>query len=132
VGTAEEEAKARLEIERAAMNRQADAIKAAEAAAKKAAEDAANKASMVAEEPGGAVATGWPDNEVQPAQGRLAAVAGALGVGKAGDAALARRLLEGERPAGGVSVEQSGATTEGARRFSGGLNVRGASPAVER
>lgn len=81
----------------------------------------------------GGTAAGWPDNEVHSAPGRLDAVAGALRVGKAGDAAFAKKLLDsGQAPAGGRGTP-AGEQTDGAKaRLSGALGVRGATPAVER
>jgi hypothetical protein len=127
VGTADEEAKARLEIERAAMNRQAEAIKAAEDA-KKAAEAADNQNEMVAVEPQTA-GQGWPDTEVQTQPGTLSQVAGVLR-GEAGDLALARRLLAERPPGTGVSANRAGVQTDGAKAKTSGVRV--ARPAFER
>jgi hypothetical protein len=140
MGTAEEEARARQALDRVetenrikAMEqaraleeyrKQQEAAKAAEAAAK-----GQNK--MTADAP---AAVGWPDNEVQTPPSRLDAVAGALGVGKAGDAAFAKELLDGERrPVGDGSGQQPGSRLDGAKeRLGAALNSRGAASAVER
>lgn len=132
MGTADEEAKARLEIERAAMNRQAEALKAAEAARKAAEEAAKNQNKMVAAEPQTA-GQGWPDNEVQEPPGKLSQVAGALGVGKAGDLALAKQLLDAERrPGSGTVADQAGAQNDGAKARTSTAGIRAAKPAFER
>jgi hypothetical protein len=130
MGTQEEEAAALHRIQQEAVRREAERIMR-EDAARKTAEAANNQNKMVAEEPGGAVATGWPDNEVQPAQGRLTTVAGALGVGKAGNAAFAKQLLDAEqRPGTVASPDQAGIQTDGAKAKTSG--VRAARPAFER
>lgn len=98
MGTQEEEAKALAELERI---RTENAIKEMQRQEelRKLQEQQQNK--MVADPGGGAA---WPDNEVQTPPGVREQVAGALRVGKAGDAAFARDLLNsGQAPLGGVA-----------------------------
>lgn len=80
---------------------------------------------MAADEP--AVAS-WPDDGFQPSpQTGMDRVAGALRVGKAGDAAFARDLLNsGQAPLGGVSKPESAA--DGVRENAAGS--RAAKPAL--
>jgi hypothetical protein len=131
MGTESEEAEARTALERAYTERMVEQMRRQEEA-RKAAEEAAKNQGQNSMTAAGA-AVGWPDNEVQPAAGRLDAVAGALGVGKAGDAALAQRLLNsGQAPAGGRSTAAAEQADGAKARISGALGVRGATPAVER
>jgi hypothetical protein len=79
------------------------------------------KSNMVAAEP-----TGWPEAEAK--SGPVTAIAGKLGIGKAGDLALAKQLLDSERPAGNSTAGSRG---DGARaRATSGLVSP--TPAVER
>jgi hypothetical protein len=134
MGTQEEEARARAEMERV---RTENAVKAMqrEEEMRKLREQQQNK--MVATDPQ-ASGQGWPDNEVRQAPGRLESVAGALGVGKAGDAALAKRLLDsGQAPAGSgksaAGAQAADTPGSGAKaRIAGAFKVQGATPAVER
>ncbi|NEA30844.1 hypothetical protein [Streptomyces sp. SID13031] len=135
MGTQGEEAAARAELERV---RTENAIKAMqrEEEMRRLRDQQQNK--MVATDPQ-ASGQGWPDNEVRTAPGRLDSVAGVLGVGKAGDAAFAKRLLEsGQAPAGSgkaASGAQAGADAPGngaKARIAGAFKVQGATPAVER
>ncbi|WP_328999936.1 hypothetical protein OHA18_36535 [Kribbella sp. NBC_00709] len=101
--------------------------------ARKAAEEAAKKANMVAD-PEPAVAK-WPDDGFQAAApGRLDGIKGALGIGAAGDAALASRLLNDGRPPATEAVSgRPGAEGGGVRERVGAvLNAGVAKPAVER
>ncbi len=85
---------------------------------RKAAEEAAKKSNMVAD-PEPAVAN-WPDEGFQAAEpGRLDGVKGALGIGAAGDAKLARDLLNsGQAPLGGVAKPEQ--TADGAKESAAG------------
>ncbi|MDX6280811.1 MAG: hypothetical protein QOH03_1882 [Kribbellaceae bacterium] len=126
MGTQEEEAKARAELERV---RTENAIKAMqrEEEMRKLREQQQNK--MVADAPQ-STGQGWPDNEVQSAPGRLTQIAGSLGVGKAGDAAFAKALLDSgqARPgSGGGATEQADGP-----KAKGALGVRSTKPAFER
>ncbi|GAA1595827.1 hypothetical protein GCM10009742_48280 [Kribbella karoonensis] len=121
MGTQEEEAAALAELERV---RTENAIKEMQRAEelRKLQEQQQNK--MVAD---GRPAVSWPDNEVQAAPGALDKVAGALRVGKAGDAAFAHDLLSsGQTPLGGVSKPEQGA--DGARQQQ--ARGRAANPAL--
>ena len=92
--------------------RQLEAFQKAEAE-RKAAEEAAKKQGNMVADPG--VGAGWPDGEVQATQTGLDKVAGALGVGHAGDVALAHKLLTGgQTPLGSVSApaQSAGGTKE--------------------
>ncbi|HEY3558815.1 MAG TPA: hypothetical protein VGL05_15190 [Kribbella sp.] len=124
MGTQEEEAAALAELERV---RTENAIKEMQRQEelRKLQEQQQNK--MVAD-PGTAV--GWPDNEVQAPPGGLDKVAGALRVGKAGDAAFAHDLLNsGQPPLSGVGKPEDGvASTAGAREQTSG--TRAAKPAL--
>ncbi|MFI7065444.1 hypothetical protein ACIBL3_30915 [Kribbella sp. NPDC050124] len=109
MGTQEEEAAALDRIHQEAIAREAARL-AAEDAARKAAEEAAKQQnSMVADSP---VVSGWPDNEVQQApQTGLGKVAGALRVGREGDVAFARDLLNSGQAPLGVLLRRSRVVT---------------------
>ena len=127
MGTTEEEAAALDRINQEAIAREAAALAAADAA-RKAAEEAANQQNKMVADPEHA-APNWPDDGVQAAPGRLDAVKGALGIGAAGDAALASRLLnDGRPPASAAVAERSGAASAGAKEGTGG--ARSAKPAL--
>jgi hypothetical protein len=114
--------------------RQQEALaKYREEQARKAAEEAAKKGNMVAD-PEPAVAN-WPDDGFQAAApGRLDGIKGALGIGAAGDAALASRLLNDGRPLAAEAVSgRPGAEGGGVQaRVGAVLNAGVARPAVER
>jgi hypothetical protein len=115
MGTTPEEQAALDRINQEAIKREADALAAADAA-RKAAEEAANN-KMVAAEP---VTASWPDNGFQAAQpGRLDAVKGSLGIGAAGDAAFASRLLNDGRPPAGAASAEAGTKSDGAKEHRG-------------
>lgn len=124
MGTQEEEAKALAELERV---RTENAIKEMQRQEelRKLQEQQQNK--MVA---GLGTVAGWPDNEVQAPPSGLDKVAGALRVGKAGDAAFAHDLLNsGQPPLSGVGKADDGmAIADGAREQPGG--TRAAKPAL--
>lgn len=122
MGTQEEEAKALAELERV---RTENAIKEMQRQEelRKLQEQQQNK--MVADP--GTSGVAWPEGEVQAPASRLDKVAGALRVGKAGDAAFAHDLLNsGQAPLGGVGKPEAGA--DGAREHAGG--TRAANPAL--
>jgi hypothetical protein len=125
MGTAEDEAKAYDKIIQDGIKREVERMQAD--AERKAAEEAAKaqgENQMVAD---GQPGVGWPDNEVQAPQSGLDKVAGALRVGKAGDAAFAHDLLNsGQPPLGGVGKPEVG--SDGAREHAGG--TRAANPAL--
>jgi len=130
MGTAEEEAKALAELERV---RTENAIKEMQRQEelRKLQEQQNNQNKMVADPQ--AVGQGWPDNEVRAPQGNLSKVAGALGVGEAGDLALARKLLDADRRPAGAAADQAGVQADGAQaRTSGAAGVRVGKPAFER
>ncbi|MEV6286335.1 hypothetical protein [Kribbella sp. NPDC051770] len=122
MGTTEEEAAALDRIHQEAIRREAEALKAADAARKAAEEAAKNQGNMVAAEP-----TGWP--EVEAKSGPVTAIAGKLGIGKAGDLALAKQLLDSERRPGTKPEASRG---DGARSRPSSAFARPATPAVER
>jgi hypothetical protein len=126
MGTAEDEAKARDELERV---RTENAIREMERQRaleeyRKQQEQQQNK--MVADPGAGGAA--WPDNEVQAGpQTGVDKVAGALRVGRAGDVAFARDLLNtGQAPLGGVNAPDQAA--DGAKESTAGS--RAAKPAL--
>jgi hypothetical protein len=123
MGTQEEEAAAMDRIIQESIKREAERL-AAEEAARKAAEQQGQN-SMVAD---GAATVGWPDNEVeQKPQSGLGKVAGALRVGKEGDVAFARDLLNsGQAPLG--SATGPAASADGAKDQAAG--ARAAKPAL--
>ncbi|TDO52099.1 hypothetical protein EV651_118119 [Kribbella sp. VKM Ac-2571] len=124
MGTAEEEAAALAKIQQEGIQREI-AREIAEINRKAAEEAAKGQGQMVADP--GAGGAGWPDNEVQAApQTGLDKVAGALGVGHAGDVAFARDLLNsGQAPLGGVAKPDEAA--DGAKESAGS---RAAKPAL--
>ncbi|WP_328324213.1 hypothetical protein OHA70_32735 [Kribbella sp. NBC_00382] len=125
MGTQEEEAKARAELERV---RTENAIKAMQRDEELRKLREQQQSKMVADTPQ-STGQGWPDNEVESAPGRLTQIAGSLGVGKAGDAAFAKSLLDSGQPragSAGPAVEQA----DGAKSKTPG--VRAAKPAFER
>ncbi|MFF0267814.1 hypothetical protein [Kribbella sp. NPDC004536] len=96
--------------------------------ARKAAE-AAKQGKMVADPE--EAAPNWPDDGFQAAQpSRMDKVAGALGVGPAGDVALAQRLLNGgQTPLGSVSPSaQQAQSADGAKESTAGTHA--AKPAL--
>lgn len=125
MGTGSEEAEAMDKIIQEGIKREVERMQAE--AARKAAEEAAKNQgqnSMSADAP---VAQSWPDGEVPTAPSMRDQVAGALRVGKAGDLAFARDLLNsGQAPLGGVSKPESAA--DGARESAAGS--RAAKPAL--
>ena len=120
MGTAEDEAKARDELERV---RTENAIREMERqrALEEYRKQQEQQGKMVAD-PEPAVAN-WPDDGFQAAApGRLDGVKAALAIGAPGDAALAAKLLNtGHAPAGSAAPT---ASADGAKE-----QVRGASPA---
>lgn len=125
MGDAADEARALQELEQ---RRTAELlrIEAEREAARQAAEEAAKQQGNMVADPGVSGAL-WPDNEAQAPQTGLGKVAGALGVGRAGDVALAQRLLNsGQAPLGGVSTTSQ--ATDGAQENAGG--ARAAKPAL--
>lgn len=121
MGTQEEEAAALTELERVRTENALRDMQRQEEL-RKLQEQQQNK--MVAD---GQPAAGWPDSEVQAPPSGLDKVAGALRVGKAGDAALAHDLLHsGQQPLGAVQKPEPAA--DGAReKATGG---RAANPAL--
>ncbi|WP_433002899.1 hypothetical protein [Kribbella sp. CA-294648] len=144
MGDASDEAKARDDLERVrtenaikAMQREAEMRKLREQQQGNqgnmvAAPQATGQNSIVAD---GTAGVGWPDSEVRAEPGRLTQAAGKLGLGRAGDAELAKRLLNDGQPAPGSRGSASGdagkgaADTAGARAKAAG--VRGVNPALE-
>jgi hypothetical protein len=124
MGTTPEEQAALDKIIQDGIKREVERMQAE--AARKAAEEAAKKSNMVADPGAGGAA--WPDNEVQAApQSGMDKVAGALGVGHAGDVAFARNLLNnGQAPLGGVAKPEP--TADGAKESAAGS--RAAKPAL--
>lgn len=105
MGDANEEAKAKEDLIRTGHKNQENHRKAGDAV-KKHREDEAKKGEMVADEP----AASWPDNEVPATPGVRDQLAGALRVGKAGDVAFARHLLNsGQAPLGSLSAADQAA-----------------------
>lgn len=128
----EEELEQRRQAIIGEQNRQAAAQRAKELEdfrkaeeARKAAE-AASKGKMVTDPE--AAAPSWPDDGMQAVpQTGLDKVAGALGVGHAGDIAFARNLLNsGQAPLGGVTKQEPAA--DGAKESAAG--ARSAKPAL--
>ncbi|MEV4262338.1 hypothetical protein [Kribbella sp. NPDC049584] len=118
MGTAEDEARARDELERV---RTENAIKEMERqrALEEYRKQQEQQNKMVADpEP---VVASWPDDGFQADQpGRLDAVKGALGIGAPGDAALAAKLLNtGHAPAGSAAPA---ASADGAKEQTGGAS----------
>jgi hypothetical protein len=98
------------------------------------AEQTANdqKSNMSAEQPPASAETWSPAASTSPS-GPMSAVAGKLGIGEAGDAELAKRLLDSAQPPNDVRGTASAKSADGARdRIAGALGVGGATPAVER
>jgi hypothetical protein len=128
MGTQEEEAKALAELERV---RTENAIKEMERQAElKKLQEQQGQNRMVAAEP---VVANWPDDGFQAAPGRMDAAKAALGIGAAGDAAFAKRLLEGERRAPGAAGEAGPGRPGGTKeRLVGALSPRPARTALER
>jgi hypothetical protein len=146
MGTREEEALARQEQQQRETQARLDFIRRQqemaerqrlqEEADRKAAEDklvnGTGSGNMVADEPATA---NWPDDGFQgAAPGRLDGVKGALGIGGAGDAALASRLLnDGRPPAADAVAGRPGAEGGGIKeRLGTALGAGVAKPAVER
>ena len=129
MGDQQEEAAAMDRIIQESIKREAAALAAADAARKAAeAAKAQGQNSMTAD----GTAVGWPDNDVRSEPGRLTQAAGKLGLGKAGDAELAKRLLNDGQPAPGSRGSASGEvgkSAAGARAKAG--SFRGAKPALE-
>ncbi|WP_328999938.1 hypothetical protein OHA18_36545 [Kribbella sp. NBC_00709] len=102
--------------------------------ARQRAEEAANnpKSNMSAEQPPASAETWSPAASTSPS-GPMSAVAGKLGIGEAGDAELAKRLLDSAQPPNDARGTASAKRADGARdRIAGALGVGGATPAVER
>lgn len=123
MGTESEEAAARAELERV---RTENAIKQMQRDEEMRKLREQQEGKMVADQPSG---VGWPDNEVSAPGGPVTAIAGKLGIGKAGDVALAKQLLDAERRPGGPAPASGG---DGARTRAAGAFTRPATPAVER
>jgi hypothetical protein len=131
MGTQEEEARALAELERVRTENAIREMQRQEELRKL--QEQQNQNKMVADpEP---VAAKWPDDGFQAAApGRLDAVKGALGIGAAGDAALASRLLnDGRPPAADAVAGRPGAEGGGVKeRLGAALGGGIAKPAVER
>ena len=123
MGTQEEEARALAELERVRTENAIKEMQRQEELRKL--QEQQNQNKMVAD---GSAGAGWPDNEVQAGpQTGLDKVAGALGVGHAGDVAFAQRLLNsGQAPLGSVSAPDRAA--DGAKE--GAAGSRAAKPAL--
>jgi hypothetical protein len=123
MGTQEEEAKALADLERVRTENAIRDLQRQEEL-RKLQEQQQNK--MVADPAVGGAA--WPDNEVQAGpQTGMDKVAGALGVGHAGDVAFARKLLNsGQAPLGTVNTPEQ--TADGAKESAAGS--RAAKPAL--
>jgi hypothetical protein len=112
MGTQEEEAAARAELERVRTENAIKAMQREEELRKLREQEGQN--SMVGDAP----AVAWPDSEAQAAPSTRDKVAGALRVGEAGDAAFARDLLNsGQVPLSGAKAPAAGA--DGAREQTG-------------
>jgi hypothetical protein len=131
MGTQEEEAKALAELERVRTENAIREMQRQEELRKL--QEQQNQNKMVADpEP---VVANWPDDGFQAAApGRLDGVKGALGIGAAGDAALASRLLnDGRPPAADAVAGRPGAEGGGVKeRLGAALGAGIAKPAVER
>jgi hypothetical protein len=131
MGTQEEEARALAELERVRTENAIREMQRQEELRKL--QEQQNQNKMVADpEP---VAANWPDDGFQAAApGRLDGVKGALGIGAAGDAALASRLLnDGRPPAANAVAGRPGAEGGGVKeRLGAALGAGIAKPAVER
>jgi hypothetical protein len=132
MGTQEEEARAQAELERVRTENAIKAMQREEEMRRLREQQQGNQGNMVAAPQ--ATGQGWPDNEVRAEPGRLTQAAGKLGLGKAGDAELAKRLLNDGQPAPGSRGSASGdagkgAVDTGARAKAAG--VRGVKPALE-
>lgn len=126
MGTGSEEADALDKIIQDGIRREVERMQAE--AARKAAEEAAKAQGQNNMAADGPATVGWPDNEVQAApQTGVDRVAGALGVGHAGDVAFARNLLNnGQAPLGSVSRPEE--SSAGAKESTAGS--RSAKPAL--
>ncbi len=126
MGDANEEEKAKNDLERV---RTENAIKQMQRdeEMRKLREQQQKQGNMVADPSAG---VGWPDNEVTSPGGPVTEVAGKLGIGRAGDLALARKLLDADRrPADAQPTSSRG---DGAKARIGAALSRPATPAVER
>ncbi|TDD26142.1 hypothetical protein E1218_13780 [Kribbella turkmenica] len=111
MGTQEEEAAARAELERVRTENAIKAMQREEELRKLREQE--GQSSMVGDAP-----AAWPDGEMQGAPSTRDKVAGALRVGRAGDAAFARDLLNsGQVPLSGAEAPVAGG--DGAREQSG-------------
>ncbi|MGW6281773.1 hypothetical protein [Kribbella sp. NPDC055071] len=112
MGTQEEEDKTKNDLERVKTENQLKMDN----------RNAADKKKKEGNQEGQMVAAGsaeagsaWPDNEVRDAPGKLSQLAGAVGVGTAGDVAFVRDLLNsGQAPLGGATEPAKGG--DGARK----------------
>ncbi|MEU4389732.1 hypothetical protein [Kribbella sp. NPDC023855] len=131
MGDQSDEAKARDELERVRTENQLKKMQRDEDMRKLHEQQQQQQGNMVASPQ--ATGQGWPDNEVQQPVSRLDAVAGALRVGKAGDAAFAKSLLDSGQPrAGSAPAEQTTAADGAKSKVTGALGVRSTKPAFER
>jgi hypothetical protein len=125
MGTAEEEAAARAELERVRTENAVREMQRQRELEEYRKQQEQQNNNMVADP--GTAGSAWPDSEVQAPPTGLDKVAGALRVGKAGDAAFAHDLLNsGQAPLGGVGKPEAGG--DGAREHAGG--TRAANPAL--